>query len=61
MAKFRSKSDLRKSLVDNITLLHNDEESIWVEFHEIEKYLNKGFQIFNEDKKKLYERISKKI
>lgn len=58
MAKFKSKSDLKKSLLDNITLMQNDDEYIWAEYHEIESYLIKGFVIFNDEKRALYEKIS---
>lgn len=57
MSKFASKLDLKKSLLDNITLLHKNKEYIWVEFQEIKEYLNQGFEIFNKDKKELCERI----
>lgn len=58
MAKFKSKSDLKKSLIDNISLLQKGDDFIWVEFHEIKSLLNQGYEFFNEDKKKLYEKIT---
>lgn len=60
MAKFTSKSDLKISLVNNITLVHNGNKFKWVEFNQIEEYLNNGFEIFNEDKKILYEKLKDK-
>lgn len=59
MSKFESKSDLKKSLFDNITLMHNDEtgKSEWAEFHEIESLLKDGFYIFNDQKRELYNKL----
>ena len=60
MAKF-SPSELKKSLENNLTLLHhmnNDSDDYkWVEYHEIENEIKKGYFILNEEKRDLYNRM----
>jgi hypothetical protein len=56
--KHKPKDDVAKSLRENITLLHknNLEEYTWAVFEEIKDLIEKGFTIFNDEKRKLYER-----
>jgi hypothetical protein len=55
MAKF-TKSELKRSLFDGLTLMQGNEskEFIWCEYHEIESNIAFGFEIFNDEKKELY-------
>lgn len=58
MTKF-TKSEVKRSLLENITLMEKGDESIWVDFSEIESCLKLGYNISNEEKKQLYESITK--
>lgn len=60
MAKF-TQGQLKKSLLENITLIFkedDDNDFKWVEFHEIEDYIEKGYYIFNKEKREYYAKIN---
>lgn len=60
MGKFKSKNEVKRMLLDNITLMENNQtkETKWVEFHEIKENIQNGFIILNEDKRQLYEKLN---
>jgi len=65
MAKF-TKSELKKSVIDGVTLMEKENEYgwewqndfTWVEYHEIKNYIDKGYMIFNEEKREYYEKLN---
>lgn len=61
MGKFESKSEVKRMLLDNISLMEDvkTNEHIWVEFHEINEYIENGFILFNEEKRILYDKLKK--
>ena len=60
MAKF-TKSETKKSLLENLTLMKvpDQDEWVWAEFHEIKHYASLGFHIFNDQKNELYFKMLK--
>lgn len=54
MAKF-TKSELKKSLKNGLTLLErNPNDFLWAEHHELPFYLSQRYEIVNDEKKELY-------
>lgn len=58
MAKF-TKGELKKSLIDNLTLVKREDNFKWCEFHELSDFLKDGYIIFNDEKREYYERMIK--
>lgn len=58
--KHKANKDVEKSLRENITLLHRDglEDFVWATFEEIEGWRINGFEIFNDEKRELYDKIT---
>lgn len=57
--KHKANKDVEKSLYENITLLirnGNVEDCCWATFEEIPQRLAEGFEIFNDEKREIYER-----
>lgn len=50
----------QKTLLTSITLLQKDSEFLWVEFADIQKFLNSGYFIFNPIKRQIYESLEGK-
>ena len=59
MGKFK-KAEVKKSLLNGITLMTNKVDFQWVEFYEIENYIKRGYYIFNDEKRNLYSKGKKK-
>jgi hypothetical protein len=60
MAKFTN-SELKRSLLDGLTLMQGTEsgEFVWCEYYEIDTNIAFGFKIFNDEKKELFSKIQK--
>jgi hypothetical protein len=54
MAKF-TKSELKRSLLQGLSLLEKDDDFVWATYDEIDHYYRKGFVLTNDKKRGLYE------
>jgi hypothetical protein len=59
MAKF-TKSEMKKSLLEGISLVEREGDFTWVEFHELPEHYEHGFVLLNDEKRELYERMKDK-
>lgn len=59
MSKF-TKSEMKKSLLENITLMEKDvNDWKWVEFEEIDLHLKQGYVIVNDEKRDFFNKMRK--
>jgi hypothetical protein len=58
MAKF-TKKELKQSLIDGLTLvkISDKDDWAWCEFHELKYYLSKRYEIFNDEKRELFNKM----
>ena len=56
MAKF-TKSEMKRSLLDGISLVERADHYMWVEFHELLQAYADGYILGNDEKMILYERM----
>ena len=56
MAKF-TKAEMKKSLLEGVSLVERGNDFKWVEFHELADAYANGYMLVNEEKMALYERM----
>jgi hypothetical protein len=51
-------NDSEKSLIEGITLMHRPdvEDSIWATYWEIKDWIEKEYEIFNDEKREIYDK-----
>lgn len=52
-----TKSEMKRSLMKDLTLLENEDEFRWATFDEIDSLVNKGYVIVNEQKREHYDKM----
>lgn len=56
----QTKSSLKKSLLNDLTLMIKEDKYSWATFSEIKDYMENGHVIFNDEKRELYSKIGEK-